>query len=338
MDSAQLHDLIRNHFAAGTFQIPVGAFESPHLQTLLASFLPADPFLLTGATLDDSQTGRIVVAGTLAQSFLSQVSLRASVELTVVDSAAEAVITLSGLPDGWKLSTSLPSLAGSLADDFAYEGAEFRLDSLNRRPLAPDFQTAFGYPASPPAPARGLGFSARLHAGSTLGDFVWLFGTDRIDIAGPIELKGEACRLLLTSPPDGAVSIGSFSLPLQLQFLSFFTADLADDPAPFSCARLSATLELATGAGQIEIPLGVQICGADDLFARFHSDLSAASPLLLSEVSALLQGQSVEEARTTDHGFPELDGLALDELDFTVLLGGSRRLLDVSVGLRLAGE
>jgi hypothetical protein len=342
MDSVQLRDLIRNHFAAGMFHVPIDAFASPHLKTLLEAFLPVDPFILTSATLDDSLTDRVVVAGTLAQPFLSMVNLQASVELSIVDSAAEAVIRLSGLPGGWKLSSSLTSLAGSPADDFTCEAAKLLLDSLNRQPLGPDFQMAFGYPASPPALEsgirRGLSFSARLKVGDALGDLAWLLGTDPIDVAGQIEIKADVCRLLLASQPGRAVSIGSFSLPLQLQLLSFFTAGSAADPLPFSCARLSATLEHETDAGQIEIPLAVEISSGDDLLARFRSGGGTALPLPLSRVSALLQGQSVEEAQTTDHGFPELDGLILDELAFTLLLGGSHRLLDISVGLRLEDE
>jgi hypothetical protein len=176
VDFKQLVGLARASYDknAKTFNVAVSAFESSNISRLFGAFLPGGDFALLQAELDDTRPDKVIVSGKLAQPLLSTPGLSVVAEFSVVNSAAEVLLTAEGFPAGWKLSDSLPSLLGGEADSLIFTGAKFTLDSLNRDALGKNFQTAFGYPATPGAldagVQGGLSFSSRIQLDNSLGE------------------------------------------------------------------------------------------------------------------------------------------------------------------------
>ena len=130
---------------SGTLEVECSVtLQSDSIKSLLEDFLGGT---LSATAVQPAATGKIkvgqqtvdtvVVAGTLASPFLRmRTNPKLTAQFYLLDGVAQVRITLTGLPDPWKLSSSFPSLDGSDADTAELHECVFQVDSLRPDLLA----------------------------------------------------------------------------------------------------------------------------------------------------------------------------------------------------------
>ncbi|MGB6161945.1 MAG: hypothetical protein WCF33_10320 [Pseudonocardiaceae bacterium] len=146
------------------FQITGAALQSPPITVLFLGHLGGDVLKLDRATLAGQTDTSITVTGTLVGSLHGLIGLTASARFTVSGGVGQVQLTLTGLPTGWKPSSTFSSLRGTITDAFTYASPHIVLDSLNADALPTGFPAGFGFapfaPATAAALVRGLSIGA----------------------------------------------------------------------------------------------------------------------------------------------------------------------------------
>ncbi|MCG8421557.1 MAG: hypothetical protein MJE77_26860 [Proteobacteria bacterium] len=194
----------------------------------------------------------------------------------------------SEFPAVWNMSNSFPAMAGGFMDMIGFRHPRLTVDSRAENGLAPHFQTAFGLSPTPPMldkfVLRGITFEAEVDL-KAFNAVAWLIQGDRLEVRGPLEMRGNAARMWLRSDTLSPVEMGGFSLPFELQFISLFepgedlgagqsgqgqaAAPSGQGRAASSSAtsatkargfaRLAATATFGRGDSGVELPLAAMV-------------------------------------------------------------------------------
>lgn len=322
MDLTQLSLLADECLAGGVFSLPPDRIDDGAVRALMHAFLPAG-LRLAGAVRDDGAGGGPVrLHGRTMDPVLGLADLAAALELGVEGGAPYLSLRLSALPFGWTPAGSLPPVADSLVESFAWEDAALLLDS--RRPHAvPDgLEEELGL--LPPGPAlsaslrRGLSLEATLRPGPELAALGWVIGTPRV--RGGVEpTAGGAPRMWLASGETGApLELGPVSLAFGFELASALVAPAGDAAAAYPTvrARLVSDLSFASGGEVVRVPLAAAFATPDPATVYVTGRPAAATAVLLSALPELLGDLPLGELVPADG--PDFDALVLDLVAFEV--------------------
>jgi hypothetical protein len=232
-------------------------------------------------------------------------------------------VTLGGISDEWRFSSSFPGLQGTISDNFAASNASFRLESLPTNTLGVQFQESLGFAESSEEVASaiktGLSFSADLTPADVPDVLSWLVEElPPLHISGPIELHNDAPRMNLQSQSIEEFTVGNLTFALYYEYLSVLEEASGDEPtiAPKTLSRVTAALRCDTSKGSFEIPLSVLLPdGGVPTSLTFESNLSEVSEFALEALTSLIPA---DIEGLIPAGFPALDQLGLEQIALTV--------------------